>query len=432
MDLLPKLAKLNPQLIRTAVVLHRSNQIPVDTYVIDLDMVRTNAHAIASSGNRSGLTSYMCTKQFGRNPLVCRAIMNSGIKKAMAMDIEGVKALHRYGIPIAHVGHFGQIPTGEVDYVLEKVNPEYVTVYSVEKAKQISDAAKKAGRIQNVFIKVIDQENTEIPAHTGGFEEKDAISFGKMISKFPGIKVAGVTSYPAFYFSLKTKEHIVSRPFEKMVRVARELRRESIDAREINAAGRNCAENNEVAAASGATQVEPGQSFTGTLPHMALLDDTPELPAIAYVTEISHMRGKIALAYGDSYMPTAVFGSLKSDIHHEYLTACVGDDPDKAVENKVLARRQEYFHDDATWFTYVNLLPESVEKLSVGDSVVFGFRPQIYRISSRGRVAVVDGIRSGKPRLLGLFDRGGTLITRENEDPVGIDYQAVRKLMDSV
>ena len=141
MDLLHKTIENNPALIRAATIFHQSGAIPADTYVIDLDMVRSNSEKLYREATKNGLTSYICAKQFGRNPLVCKAIMNSGIREAMAHDIEGAKNLHRHGIPVKHLGHFGQVPTSELRYVLEKIKPDVITVFSVEKAKQISEMA---------------------------------------------------------------------------------------------------------------------------------------------------------------------------------------------------------------------------------------------------------------------------------------------------
>jgi hypothetical protein len=67
----------------------------------------------------------------------------------------------------------------------------------------------------------------------------------------------------------------------------------------------------------------------------------------------------------------------------------------------------------------------------VGDTAVLSFRPQIFR-TPKGRVAVIDGIHRGKPRLLGLFDRSGVLIDREDDGPVGYDRSKTIELMKEI
>jgi predicted amino acid racemase len=181
MDLLAKTREKNPALIRAATVLHQSGEIPADTYVIDLDMVRSNSERLHREATKNGLKSYICAKQFGRNPLVCKVIMNSGIRDAMAHDIEGAKNLHRHGIPVKHLGHFGQVPASELRYVLEKIKPDVITVFSVEKAKQISEMASKLQVHQGLLLKIIDDPRLELLMVGGGFTEDEAMNAAKQI-----------------------------------------------------------------------------------------------------------------------------------------------------------------------------------------------------------------------------------------------------------
>jgi len=432
MDLLSKTRRQNPGLVKAAASLHRSGEIPADTYAIDLDMIRNNSDKLYREATRHGLTNYMCVKQFGRNPLACKAIMNSGIRQAMAHDIEGAKNLYRHGIPIGHVGHFGQIPTSELRYVLEKIRPDVITVFSVEKAKQISDMASKLKVKQGLLLKIIDDPRLELLMVGGGFTEEEALDAATQIQRMDNVSVAGLTAYPAFVFSIFNKTYQVSASFKTMMRSAKRLEKElGIKVEQINAAGRNSVENMELAAQTGATHVEPGHSFIGTLPCFALLENSAEIPAVVYVTEVSHFFSGHALAFGDSYMTTVGFGSVKSDIMYEYVSACVGNDPDALLENVVPARPQYLPHDDSGWFLYCALVPDRGNVIKVGDTVILSFRPQVFR-TPKGRVAVIDGIHKGKPRLLGLFDRTGMLIDREDDGPVGYDRSKTLRLMNEI
>jgi predicted amino acid racemase len=432
MDLLAKTIEKNPDLISAATVLHQSGEIPADTYVIDLDMVRSNAERLHREATKNGLKSYICAKQFGRNPLVCKAIMNSGIQDAMAHDIEGAKNLHRHGIPVKHLGHFGQVPTSELRYVLEKIKPDVITVFSVEKAKQISEMALKLQVHQGLLLKIIDDPRLELLMVGGGFTEDEAMNAAKQIQNMKNVKVTGTTAYPAFSFNISRKTYRTSPNFEAMMRLAQRLENElGFKLDQINAAGQNCVENMSLAAQNGATHVEPGQSFIGTLASFALLDNPAELPAIVYVTEISHFFSGHALAYGDSYMTTVGFGSVKNDIMYEYVSACVGDDPEELIKNVVPARPQHLPHSDQGWFLYCCLIPDKDTHVRVGDTAVLSFRPQIFR-TPKGRVAVIDGIHRGKPRLLGLFDRSGVQIDREDDGPLGYDRSKTIELMNQI
>jgi predicted amino acid racemase len=433
MDLMSKTIRKNRRLVEVATELHQSGQIPPDTYVLDLDMIRSNSEKLQAEANRVRLKSYICSKEFGRNPLVIKTIMNTGMNEALGYDIEEIKVLHRYGIPIGHVGHFGQIPNFDLPWVMQQVKPEFMTVYSIEKAWAISKIAGKAGFVQKVLVKVIEDERLERLATASGFVEDDSISFAKLLQQLDNLKVAGVTSYPATDFSLISKTHSLSASFIAMMRVVRRMEEElGIEVEQVNACGRNCVANMELTASNGATVIEPGHSFIGTLPNHLFEDDSPELPAVIYVTEISHMFSNYAIAFGDSFNATAVIGSLKNDIKYEYLYAFIGDTPEELVKNgPALALPQNLWQSDLGWSMYANILPTKEHRAKVGDTVVFGYRPQIYRVP-RGRTAVVSGIQKGTPKLLGIFDRAGIMFQQGTENPVGYDRTAVLKIMDSL
>ena len=57
---------------------------------------------------------------------------------------------------------------------------------------------------------------------------------------------------------------------------------------------------------AGATQVEPGHGLTGTTPLHAV-EDLPELPAVVYVSEVSHLHGGDAYCFGGGLYIDPVF-----------------------------------------------------------------------------------------------------------------------------
>jgi len=432
MDLLETAIRRNPEMIRTAAELHKTGEIPVNTYLIDLDTVKHNAEIIKKEVDQAHVTAYLCAKQIGRNPLVCRTIVNTGIRKAIALDIEGIKALHRYGIPIAHVGHFGQIPTDEIQFVLENVKPDVITVFSVEKAKQISDVTSRIGKTQDLLLRIVANHHHAYNAIPGGFTAEESVDVAKHINRLNGVRVIGLTTYPACNFNIRSHEYTLSANFLSMLRSARELKAElGIEIEHINAAGRNCVKTTTMLAENGATHIEPGHAFTGTLPDMAFYD-APETPSVCYVSEVSHLVGGSPMMFADSMMTTALIGSIKNVVDYERICTVVGDDPDTIVRNMVPAVPQEYWHNDATWHMYCTLLPDANVRPKIGDTVIAGFRPQIYRAPGPARVAPVTGIQRKKPKLLGLFDRSGLLLDRKTETPYGLDTSAVHKLMDTL
>src|SRR5262245_22863667 len=138
---LEPLRRRNPALIEHAIALHQADLIPANSYVIDLDAVTRNASAICAAADRLGLKVFAMTKQMGRNPAYCRAIMAGGIGKAVTVDMECVRACHRVGMDIGHIGHLVQIPRAEVA-AAAALKPDYWTVFNLEKAAEAGSAAE--------------------------------------------------------------------------------------------------------------------------------------------------------------------------------------------------------------------------------------------------------------------------------------------------
>ena len=81
------------------------------------------------------------------------------MKGSIAIDMEEVRSLHRSGVKVSHVGHLGQIPRGEAKYMLQSVKPDVITVYNLDKARQISEAAKGPRAKQKLLLKVIGEDD---------------------------------------------------------------------------------------------------------------------------------------------------------------------------------------------------------------------------------------------------------------------------------
>ncbi|HDP77563.1 MAG TPA: YhfX family PLP-dependent enzyme, partial [Mesotoga infera] len=77
MDFLDTIVRRNPSLIKTAVSMHQNNELPANSVVVDLDMVEENAVKIRDAAAERGIHLYLMTKQFGRNPEICRTLNNA-------------------------------------------------------------------------------------------------------------------------------------------------------------------------------------------------------------------------------------------------------------------------------------------------------------------------------------------------------------------
>jgi predicted amino acid racemase len=414
LDFLETTMRRNPKLIESAFRLHEAREIPSNVFLVDMDAVGRNAKAIADSAKSAGLTNYFMTKQFGRNPLLCQVIVSSGIASAVAIDIEETKTLHRNGFLVGHVGHLVQVPTSEMDYVIREVRPEVVTVYSHEKAEEVNRAAHKLGIVQKIMLRPIGLSDSFSSISEGGTPVRDLIHLVARIGQLKNISLSGLTSFPSFRYDLKLGKIRRTANFETLLQCKRMIENtSSVQIEQINAPGSSCAAGMSILAKEGATHAEPGHAFTGTTPWHAF-HDLDEIPAWVYVTEVSHAGLDRAYTFSGGLPQSGYHGFFSSHYHQNFMCALVSKggghqlvlaDPPPLVSD-VQASPDYYtsirFSEDLT--------PGS------GDTVVFGFRPQVY--VSRSKVAIVKGIGTSHQQVLGIFDRNGNLL-RDDESPAG-------------
>src|SRR5437660_1133395 len=128
-----RLIDRNPQLLEAALSLHQRGRIPPNTWIIDLDMIVENARILSAEATRLGLTTYLMSKQYSRNPYVSALALAHGLYKIVAVDATCALMAHRYGLPVGHMGHLNQIPHHMVPSLVH-MRPEVITVYNLEHA----------------------------------------------------------------------------------------------------------------------------------------------------------------------------------------------------------------------------------------------------------------------------------------------------------
>jgi predicted amino acid racemase len=170
--------------------------------------------------------------------------------------------------------------------------PDVITVYSVEKAREISKAAAAHNMTQKIMVRVIDEGDTIFPGQYGGFYLDELCEKVGEILILPAVELYGVTSFPCFSAD-KVTNTIKETHNLRTVLKARELIEDKfgIELKEINTPSATCAANMKRIAELGGTHGEPGHGLSGTTPlHAQSIQ--PEIPAIAYVSEVSHNLGK--------------------------------------------------------------------------------------------------------------------------------------------
>jgi predicted amino acid racemase len=386
------LTRRNPAFVEAVVGLHQAGVLPANCYALDLDTIRANARVLRSAGERHGVEVFAMAKQFGRNPDVIRALREEGIDRTVAVDMECARAGHRHGMRIGHVGHLVQVPRAEAA-AAATMEPDNWTVFSDDKAAEAAAASQAAGREQPLLARIHAEGDTFYPGHEGGFAAGDVVAVAERLDALDGARFAGVTSFPALLFDQASGEVRPTRNLSTLQQAAQRVRAAGAPDVRVNAPGTTSSELFSLLADHGATQVEPGHGITGTTPLHAIRD-LAELPAVLYVTEVSHHHGDRAYAFGGGMYVDPVFGPYQ-------VRALAGREPSIAA----LRRHDAFLPPPSAIDYYGQLDPVDGRLPQTGETVVFGFRVQAF--VTRAFTAAIAGAASGSPRVEGVWAADG-------------------------
>lgn len=379
------LIRRNRPLVDAAVELHRRGEIPASSYVLDLDAVRENARRFAEEAARQGLRVYAMTKQVGRNPAFMRTVAEAGIEAFVAVDMADARRIGESGHRLGHVGHLVQVPRREAT-AAAALSPEHWTVFSLEKAQEAAAASAALSHSQPLLARIFADEDIFYTGHEGGFPADDVGRVADELDGLEGARFGGLTTFPALLFDGEASEVRPTPNLRTLERAAAELRRLGRDDLEINAPGTTSVETLSTLASAGATQVEPGHGLTGTTPLHAVRD-LPEVPAVLYLSEVSHFHGGRAYCYGGGLYIDPVFPPYR-------VTALLGSD-------RVPARLPPPEAID-----YYGMLEVTEgRRVSTGETVIFGFRIQAF--VTRAYVVALSGIGSGEAAVTGIWTADG-------------------------
>ena len=383
---LEKTIERNRELVQAAFKLHKEGVIIPDTYVIDLDTLIENAKKLKDEADKYCIKLYFMTKQIGRNPLICKEFMKLGYDGGVVVDFKEAEVMIDNGIKIGHVGHLVQIPKALIEKVV-KSRPDYITVYSIEKAKEINEVCERLNIKQNIMLRVLGENDNLYSGQYGGFKLNELKSIGSELVKLKNLNLAGVTSFPCFLFDEESNEIKRTNNIDTIKEAKEILEKEfNIKIEQLNMPSATCVNSIKKIHEEGGTHGEPGHGLTGSTPYHKFKDGD-ELPAMVYVSEVSHNLLDRAYCYGGGHYRRS---------HME--NALVGTDVDNSKMIKVIPPTDES----------IDYHFELSENCNVSDTVIMAFRTQIF--VTRSNVALVKGINIGKPEIVGIYDSQGRRI----------------------
>ena len=373
-------------MIDAAIKFHQQGSILPDTYILDLDVIEENARQMVSTAEENGIELFFMTKQFGRNPYVSKALVENGIKHAVVVDYKEALVMMEHNIPLGNVGHLVQIPK----HLLKKIiryGTKYITVYSLEKLKQIEEVAKELGVTQNVLLRVVSDDDELYEGQYGGFKIEELEDLIPSFRELQHAQIKGITSFPCFLYSqddLDLKEtHNV-----QTINSARKLLQENgFNIPELNVPSATCSYTIPFIKRIGGSQGEPGHALTGTTPLHAV-ENLVEKPAMVYVSEVSHQFKGQSYIFGGGYY-------RRGHLNHVLLAD---------GKTRSLAKACSFSNESIDY--YLGLEKE----WPIGLTTIMSFRTQVF--VTRSEVAVVKGIQSGKPEIVGIYDSQGKLMRR--------------------
>lgn len=373
----------NPALIQAGLSLHQNGEIPPNTYMIDVDVLKRNTQLLQETATEYGIELYFMSKQLGRLPKIADIIKQNGITKAVAVDFDEGKVLADNDIPIGNIGHLVQPGKHQWKEVLSW-SPEVVTVFSYERAKQLASAAVFVGVEQDILLKVFDEDDSVYPAQEGGIPLQDLEATIDRIQGLPNITIVGVTSFPNLQLDPDKLKMIPTNNLSTLLRAKQILEQKGVTIKQVNGPSGTSSETIPFLASQGITHGEPGHGLTGTTPLHAF-KDLPEEPAIIYVSEVSH-------TYKENYQVIAGGYYGRSNMEG----CLVGHDPATILKQQTTV--QQPSSESIDYYGMINAPSDFT--IDIGDTAIFSFRTQIF--VTRAHIALVEGIQSGEPKLIHL------------------------------
>ena len=373
-----QLVEENPRLIDFSKEHWEKGNIEPDSYVIDLDMLLANAEKIFEKAQSLGIKLYVMTKQFGRNPYIAKKLMEMGYEGCVTVDYREADILYEAGVKIGNIGHLVQIPNNNMEKY-PKLNPQVVTVYSLEKIESIDRVSKKLGIKQKILLKIIDNDSRLYDMQESGFHIDNLEEIVDKIKTFENIEIEGVTSFPCILFENSIPH--TTKNFETLKKSKNILEGLGIRVNQINSPSGTSIKSLDLLKSNGCTHGEPGHSLTGTVPDLS--DTREEKLAMLYFSEVSHNFEGFAYCFGGGHYRR---GNLS---------------------RALVFRDKQWIPVDVTTpqLDSIDYYIKINEELKVGEPVIMCFRTQVF--VTRSKVVIVEGLKDNKGKIVGTWDSLG-------------------------
>ena len=305
----------------------------------------------------------------------------------VCVDFKEARTIHQAGVKIGHIGHLVQPPSHHVPFVVSTIQPEVITVYSLDKAQEISLAAQQAGRYQNILLKFY-RSTDRLYVNQGGRVSIRVTRRDHRASQ-PITKRPYYGPYALSLLSLRCERKTARwqpRIWAHCVLAKQRADELGYQLKQLNCPSSTSCETIPLIKQLGGTHGEPGHALTGTTPRTETEVSLKRF-AMLYITEVSHQFENNSYCFGGGYYHRC---QLEKGLIREQLPS--------RTEDKLVT----ISNDDDSNIDYHLKLDYAC---AVGTPVVMAFRTQVF--VTRSDIALVEGISSALPKLLGIYDSLG-------------------------
>ena len=380
------LKRQNPALITASIRLWQQGKIAPDSWVIDVDQVMENGRRLLDTAREHGISLYLMTKQIGRNPWLAEKLLQLGYEGIVVVDYKEGRVMRNAGLPVAHQGHLVQIPSHQVSEAVTQ-GTDVITLYSLEKAREVSAAAVQAGREQAVMLKIYGENDVLYPGQESGFPLFCLSAVVQEIGRLPGLHLCGLTHFPCLLWDEQAAATLPTPNLHTLVAGRRLLEEAGVVIQQLNAPSASSCNALPLLAKYGVTHAEPGHALTGTLPSNQQ-GDQPERIAMLLLSEVSHNFCGDSYCYGGGYY-------RRGHAQNALVFTPGNETPIEATLKPI---------DDSSIDYYLPLAGE----FPVSSAVVFCFRTQVF--VTRSDVVLVSGVQRGAAEIVARYDSLGNLL----------------------
>ena len=268
---------------------------------------------------------------------------------------------------------------------LEKIissKPELITVYTLDKIKQINEVANKLGLVQGIMIRLTDDDSLLYSGQVAGFGSNELENLINEVARLSNVEIRGLTVFPALLFNSEANEIKPTANINALNRGKAICEEMGLNNLTINIPSCTCVNSMKLIHDLGGNNGEPGHGLSGTTPLHAISDETEKV-AYCYVSEISHNYKENSYCYGGGNYRR---GHLKNVL--------VGDSLANAMMTEVFLP-----DDDSIDYHF-----EIKGNHRVGLPCLMSFRTQIF--TTRSNVVIVEGLSNNDPKMY-LYDALG-------------------------